>query len=147
MSFNALKFPTATFNHFKARAKLLAREDRLMRVDLVRIRRENGLTQQDVAELMGVSQQAVNKLERYDADPKLSTLRRYSNAVGALVEHRVAADQGQSLAIKVRTGWVGGTQKIPISDRVLVSRQESAVVTPLRAGWSLPKRTDYALSA
>lgn len=44
-----------------------------MLADLVRVRRENNLTQKDVAKLMGVSQQAVNKVERYDADPRLST--------------------------------------------------------------------------
>ena len=35
---------------------------------------------------MGVTQQAVHKLERHDSDPKPSTVRRYANAVGAVVE-------------------------------------------------------------
>lgn len=97
MTSKALKFAAATDEHFKARAKILAREDRLMLANLVRVRRENNLTQKDVAELMGVSQQAVNKMERYGADPRLSTIRRYANAIGALVEHKVVSDHGQSL--------------------------------------------------
>ncbi|WP_244629298.1 helix-turn-helix domain-containing protein [Clavibacter capsici] len=89
----------------KARAKLLAREDRLLKADLVRMRQEAGLTQAMVGELMGTSQQAVNKIERYDSDPKLSTLRRYANAVGALVEHRATPDVGQSLSAASATRW------------------------------------------
>lgn len=76
----------------QARSKVLAAEDRSMRKSLVNLRRGAGLTQQDVAEFMGCTQQAVQKLERYDADPKLSTLRRYANAVGALVRHSVVSD-------------------------------------------------------
>lgn len=76
----------------QARAKALASEDRAMRNALIALRREAGLTQKEVAEFMGCSQQAVHKLERYDADPKLSTLRRYANAVGAMVSHRVTRD-------------------------------------------------------
>lgn len=89
----------------RARAKVLAREDREMRAELIRIRRELDLTQALVAERMGVSQQAVQKLERYDSDLRLSTLRRYSNAIGAIVEHRVTVDTGQSLALATSSPW------------------------------------------
>lgn len=89
----------------RARAKVLAREDRQMRSELVRIRRQNSLTQRDVADALGITPQAIQKLERYDADPKLSTLRRYANAVGALVEHRVTPDLGQSLALASASPW------------------------------------------
>lgn len=82
----------------RERAKYLAHEDRLLKTELVRRRRDRGLTQQDVADLLGISQQAVQKLERYDSDPKMSTLARYANAVGALVSHQVEFDAGQSLA-------------------------------------------------
>lgn len=53
------------------------------------------MTQKDVAELLGISQQAVQKFESYDSDPKMSTLARYANAVGALVTHSVEPDVGQ----------------------------------------------------
>jgi DNA-binding XRE family transcriptional regulator len=89
---------TPAANLIRARAKVLAREDRELKIELIAMRRDAGLTQKQVADLIGVTQQAINKLERYDSDPKLSTLRRYANAVGALVEHRVTQDVGQSLS-------------------------------------------------
>ncbi len=85
----------------RERAKALAREDRELKVALVHARRGAGLTQADVAKLLGVSQQAINKFERYDSDPKLSTIRRYANAVGVLVEHRVVLSDDRSMAFAV----------------------------------------------
>lgn len=103
---DALRRVQNVISPVRARAKVLARADREMRADLVRIRRESGLSQQQIAERMGVTQQAVHKLERYDADPRQSTLQRYANAVGALVEHRVYVDHGQSLYLAEDAGWV-----------------------------------------
>ncbi len=91
--------PVPSAETIRARAKVLAREDYAMRSDLVALRRQAGLTQKQVAERMGITQQAVHKLERYDSDPKLSTVRRYANAVGALIEHRVVPDMGQSVLL------------------------------------------------
>lgn len=121
----------------RARAKVLAREDRELRASLVRARREAGLTQREVAERMGVSQQQVNKLERYDADPRLSTLQRYANAVGALYRHDVDIDRGQSIRLADRTSWtgqsVGGRRQvaIPSTHGVSINGWESA---PVRSG-------------
>jgi transcriptional regulator with XRE-family HTH domain len=89
----------------KARARLLARSDRQLKMDLVAQRRRAGMTQKQVAELLGISQQAITKLERYDSDPKLSSLRRYANAVGAIVEHRVTPDRGQSARLAASSRW------------------------------------------
>lgn len=89
----------------RARAKILAREDRELKAELIRIRQESGLTQKELAGIMGVTQQAIHKLERYDSDPKASTLRRYANALGALYEHEVHKDQGQSVWLAARREW------------------------------------------
>ncbi|WP_169953777.1 helix-turn-helix domain-containing protein [Microbispora sp. H11081] len=56
---------------------------------LVQIRKEQGLTQADVAERMGRSQPAVSDFERLGGDPHLSTIRRYALAIGAEVHHVV----------------------------------------------------------
>lgn len=48
-----------------------------------------GLSQRDLARIMGVSQQAVAKVERTGSDPKLSTLRAYANAVGMQITHEL----------------------------------------------------------
>lgn len=90
----------------RARAKVMARESADMREALVRLRHDLELSQRDVAERMGISQQAVCKLERYDADPRLSTLERYANAVGALVYHRVEVDRGQSARLAEADAWL-----------------------------------------
>lgn len=101
----AVRRAAATLNPVRARAKVLARENREMRFALVRMRHEKGLTQQDVAEMLGVTQQAVQKMERYDADLKLSTVERYANAVGALVHHQVVVDRGQSTRLAQPSAW------------------------------------------
>lgn len=135
------------FSLFRVRSKVLAREHRRMRADLVAVRRMNGLTQKDVADLMGVTQQAVNKLERYDADPRLSTLRRYANAVGALVEHKVSADQGQSLFLSAQSRWERlGEFAIDQSCKLVISASVPAGSGPWVTAANA-KRTDFALSA
>lgn len=66
-------------------------------------RRNAGLTQQQLAERMGVRQPSVARLEADDADPRVSTLTRALNAAGyALVLHAmpqaprpVDVDEGQ----------------------------------------------------
>jgi transcriptional regulator with XRE-family HTH domain len=78
-----------------ARTKMLAKNDYNLMADLVQIRISRGLTQPQVAERLGISQQAVSKLESYSSDPRLSTIRRYANAVEALIAHVVEADEGQ----------------------------------------------------
>ncbi|MGD8168546.1 helix-turn-helix domain-containing protein [Herbiconiux sp. P16] len=77
------------------RARALASSDYKLIADLVAVRQANGLKQRDVAEMLGITQQAVSKIEGHDSDPKLSTVRMYANAVGALVAHVVEADRGQ----------------------------------------------------
>lgn len=133
----------------RARAKVLARQDRHMRSDLVRIRRQNDMTQKDVAAALGITPQAVQKMERYDADPKLSTLRRYANAVGAVVEHRVSADIGQSLVMADASPWESASTVS--SDH---QSWQTSATTARPSGcsqhdsvWSEATRTSYALGA
>ena len=137
--------PLMTPEVIRARAKVLAREHRTMRTELIALRREAGLTQGDVAERMGVRQQAVSKFERYDSDPKLSTVRRYANPVGALVEHRVERDQGQSIVLaSTKSSWM------PMDVvRFLDVRSNDPKTSLLgTAAWSTAtsKQTDFALA-
>ncbi|WP_223149219.1 helix-turn-helix transcriptional regulator [Changpingibacter yushuensis] len=50
---------------------------------LLSIRNERGMTTQDVAAQLGISRQAVAKIEKGSRDPRLSTLIRYAMAVNA----------------------------------------------------------------
>lgn len=61
---------------------------------LVQVRRDQGLTQRDVARRMGRSQPNVSAFERIGGDPHLSTIRRYAAAVGARVRWQVVVDGG-----------------------------------------------------
>lgn len=79
------------------RAQLLADNDRALLSALVAIRKERGLAQAQVGELMGVSQPSVADFEAHDANPTLSRIRRYAHAVRAHVVHKVEADEGQLL--------------------------------------------------
>jgi DNA-binding XRE family transcriptional regulator len=50
-----------------------------------------GLTQAEVARRMGTTQPAVARLERGEADPRLSTIERYAEVIGWQIEANPAA--------------------------------------------------------
>lgn len=71
------------------RARTLVESDRDLVRDLVLAREDAGLSQSEVGERMGISQSAVARIESGRRDLRMSTLRRYANAVGASVRHLV----------------------------------------------------------
>ena len=75
---------------------LIEARDRLLE-DLVSLRRGHDLSQQTVAERMGVSQPTVAAFERYDANPTMSSIIRYAMAVGALIDIKVIDDCGEGV--------------------------------------------------
>ena len=56
---------------------------------LLSLRRELGLSQAEAADRMGTSQSAVARFEAGDLDVRLSTVQRYTNALGARLEWRI----------------------------------------------------------
>ena len=68
----------AAHNDAQARAELLAA--------CVGLRKQSGLTQADVARSMGSTQSAVSDLEAGATDPRLTTLQRYTRAIGVRLE-------------------------------------------------------------
>lgn len=56
---------------------------------LVQERVNAGLSQQEVASRMGVTQPTVSSIEKLGTDLKLSTVRRYALAIGAMVKYQV----------------------------------------------------------
>lgn len=73
----------------RERARRLQEAEHDLKFALVQARISREMTQLNVADLLGISQNAVSKFESYDNDPKLSTIIRYSNAIGAEVAFRV----------------------------------------------------------
>ena len=63
------------------RANSLAREERDFLAQLVGLRKKSGLTQSGVAEILGVSQQAISK-----SSPTLATIITYAHAIDAVVQ-------------------------------------------------------------
>ena len=83
--------------NLERRAGLLVdARDRLLE-DLVSLRKEHKLSQQTVAERMGVSQPTVAAFERYDANPTVSSIIRYAMAVDALLDIKVVDDCGEGV--------------------------------------------------
>lgn len=76
--------------------QVLARElvegDRDLIRRLVLLRKKAGLTQQQVADRLGVSQPTVQSFERAGNDPRLSTIRRYALAIQVRITHQVEID-------------------------------------------------------
>lgn len=58
---------------------------------LVKARKEAGLTQTDVAQMMGVSQATVSEFERCAGDdgPRIATVQRYARAVEMRITWRI----------------------------------------------------------
>ncbi len=58
-------------------------EEYLLVREMLQARTLSGLTQEDVAELMGTTKSAISRLERAGKhSPSLATIRRYAKAVG-----------------------------------------------------------------
>lgn len=74
------------------RATQLVENDHALLRRLIQLRGDQGLTQQDVADRMGVTQPTVARFEAYDSNPTLASVRRYAHAISALVTHVVTTD-------------------------------------------------------
>ena len=120
---------TETRDRIRARAKALGANEEQFRDQLFALRRAHGLSQGVVAERMGVSQSVIARLERYDSNPTLSTLRRYALAVEARLDFTATSD---------RDGYV-------MADHVDVSPMTtSAVPTTPSLDWSALKVDAHA---
>jgi predicted transcriptional regulator len=61
--------------------------------ELTALRHRLGLSQVEVAARMGTSQSAVARFEAGDLDVRLSTVERYTEALGAKLEWRIDHDR------------------------------------------------------
>lgn len=127
------------------RADYLADQHLDLLTSLVQVRKDAHLTQQQVADRLAVTQANIAAFERHGNDPKLSTIRKYANAVGALISHKVEADTGQ-LSDHRRSHWVTVTMSdtalnvTPVNFSKFPSGRQLFVASD-----SL--RSDFALSA
>lgn len=93
------RYPVDERLYAKARAEI---ESEITGYQLAQLRKELGITQVQLAKIMGVSQARVSDIERGDlAHTELSTVRTYIEALGGRV--RVVADLGDR-TVDLR-GW------------------------------------------
>lgn len=77
----------------------LVENDMRLIESLIQMRKDSGMTQDQVAEILGRSQASVANFERLGNDPRLSTIRRYAMAVRAHVAHDVQPAAGCDLPV------------------------------------------------
>lgn len=70
-------------------ARRSARAEVAFKRDLVDARENAGLSQRQLADLLGVDHSTVSRIERLDSDPKLSALRRYLTQCEAALDIQV----------------------------------------------------------
>jgi transcriptional regulator with XRE-family HTH domain len=73
------------------RASELVQRDSEFLDALINLRKSGGISQETVADRMGITQPAVAAFEREDSNPTLSSIRRYALAVGAKVNYEVSS--------------------------------------------------------
>lgn len=134
------------------RAEFLVESDRVLLRRLIEVRAERGLTQDQVGELMGVSQPTVAAFEAHDSNPRLSTIRRYAQAVRALVHHKVEPDEGQLLNGAWHPMWASdhplhvAPAAAPAAAAKMVINVAGDVVSPFPDAVD-NSRADFALAA
>jgi len=89
------------------------------------LREERGLSQKQVADLLGTKQSAISRLEAGVQDARYSTLQAYARAVGGRVRSNVEAAKewdGRSIRIGI-SGVEGDDERPPVTVRM--SRQRA----------------------
>jgi transcriptional regulator with XRE-family HTH domain len=109
------KFTNDPSSPSRQRALSLALEGEQLHASLLKARQLQGLTQAEVAQLIGVRQPTIATFERYDNDPKLSTLYRYAHAVGATIKHSVFLD-----GVEIDLAW--SDTRLPDDGKALTER-------------------------
>ena len=65
--------------------------------EVIRLRLEKGLTQKELAELVGTKQSGISRLENASVKPSLGFLQKVARALGARIEihlHRIESAEG-----------------------------------------------------
>lgn len=116
------------FAELTTRAADQVEADEEMLYELIQARRASGLTQRELATILGVKQPTIAKFEHHDNDPRLSTIRRYALAVGAHVRHDVLpAEQAADPLAAWSTANVTAQFTIPVTSTISGSSPYSAV--------------------
>lgn len=90
------KLPVARQNKIKAMADTMALD-----VGLQKLREEMCISQQELANTMGISQSAVAQFENNSENVRLSTLKRYIEAMGGEISLMVQMPTGEKRLFQI----------------------------------------------
>ncbi|MEN2804331.1 Antitoxin HigA1 [Mannheimia haemolytica] len=76
-------------------------QEMIREIQLSKLREELNLSQQQLATALGISQPAIAKLKQKDNDPRLSTLKRYIEAMGGKLKLAVELPTGDERVIRI----------------------------------------------
>ena len=64
-----------------------------MLINLKKLRKERNLSQQELAEILGISQQSINKYENHDVQPDFHTLKKMAVFFNTSVDYLIGNDE------------------------------------------------------
>lgn len=96
--YNEIDEYIATFSDEERQEYVVAETALDLALILYQIRQEQGLTQRKAAELSGLKQQAISRLEKDATNIQLGTLQRYLSALGYSIEISVIDNQTGNVA-------------------------------------------------
>ncbi|MEM8325150.1 XRE family transcriptional regulator [Morganella morganii] len=76
-------------------------EEASLRIALSMLRDELNISQTELAAMMGIKQPSVARMEQPDNDPRLSTLKRYVQALGGELSLDVTLPTGKRIAFNI----------------------------------------------
>ncbi|MGJ8522673.1 hypothetical protein R84981_001364 [Carnimonas sp. R-84981] len=86
----------------KSRERISARAEQLRQEhSLAKLREELNISQEQLANTLGIKQPAVVKMEKVSSDPKISTLKRYIEGMGGELSLEVKLPDGKRIALSL----------------------------------------------
>ena len=107
-----------------------------------RLRKENGLTQEDIAKKFNISTQAVSKWEKDSTSPDISILRDLSKFLGVNIDYLLSGEEEQIVKIEKKdmNKMIFKIKIISSSgDKVNVNLPMPIILLALEMGADLPK--------
>ena len=116
-----------------------------MQKTLNRFRKENGLSQEDLAEMLDVSRQAVSKWEQGDGYPEVEKLLLLSNILSISLDNLMSAEIAQGTN-KKSTNVTGTITITSPNENVIATCVKVLSSGKMRGGKSSPKYALYGVS-
>lgn len=76
-------------------------EELLQETGLMILRNQLNISQKELAEALGVSQPAIAQMEQKNNDPRLSSLKKYINAMGGQLKLAVTMPTGEERIFRI----------------------------------------------